>query len=99
MKQISIAGLEQQLYALHHISAINMVPRNRTFSNLPNGRISSALFYSVSGRCVFSWNGGETEMPKAPLDIFLRFRPYISDPVGKYPVHSAGFPHAGAGKR
>ena len=67
MKQISIAGLEQQLYALHHTSAINMVPRNRTFSNLPNGRISSALFYIVSGRCVFSWNGGETEMAQGTL--------------------------------
>ncbi len=67
MKQISLAELEQQLYALHHIFAINMIPRNRTFSNLPNGRISSGLFYIVSGQCAFSWDGGEVQMTQGTL--------------------------------
>ena len=67
MKQISISDLAEQPYVLHHISAIDLVPRNRVFSNLPQGRMSSGFFYIISGDCSFSWETGKVQMPQGSL--------------------------------
>ena len=58
------------LRAASHFPPLTWSRGTRTFSNLPNGGFPAPCSTIVSGRCVFSWNGGETEMAKAPLDIF-----------------------------
>lgn len=72
MRQISLASLDQQAFALHQIHAVDMVPRRTTYASMPGGRAASCLFYIVSGSCAFFWNDGEIRLNTGGLAYLPR---------------------------
>ena len=72
MRQITLADLDRLPFSLHHVAAVDMVPRKPTFVSLPGGRPASCLFYIVSGACSFSWAGGEIRMEPGCLGYLPR---------------------------
>lgn len=85
MRQITLADLDRQPFSLHHVAAVDMVPRRPTFASLPGGRPASCLFYIVSGSCSFSWEGGEVRMdpgclgylPRGSVHLYRTLTPQI----------------------
>lgn len=85
MRQITIADLDHIPFSLHHIAAVNMIPRKPSYTSLPGGRLLSCLFYIVSGACSFSWENGEVRMdagclgylPQGSVHLYRTLTPEI----------------------
>lgn len=79
MRQITLADLDRLPFSLHHVAAVDMVPRKPTFVSLPGGRPASCLFYIVSGACSFSWAGGEIRMEPGCLGYLAHRHQQLPD--------------------
>ena len=57
MKQTSFAELNNTVFSLDDISAIELIPRNTFLSHVKHGRILNGFLYMVEGKCLYSFNG------------------------------------------